>query len=292
MRTKYSIGDKVGNLLILSRASKVGNSIRWNVKCDCGTDKIITTSNLKRDAGLCRCRGSYSWGHPEKNGIGSFEYRAWTNIRKRVTSGTAKMCERWLNSYDDFLNDIGRSPGNEFTVDRIDNSKGYSPDNCRWADAKQQGRNRSNNLIIEYNGKSQCLSAWAEEFKINAHTLWVRIYTLGWDLEKSLTTSVNTRNKGRPKGPPSKRVLFPSEYISWKSMKSRCLDSKHVSYKYYGGIGVQVEESWIISFEKFLEDLGPKSNPDLTLDRINVNLGYFKENCRWADKIIQANNKK
>lgn len=76
----------------------------------------------------------------------------------------------------------------------------------------------------------------------------------------------------------------------WSSMIQRCSDPRHKSYPAYGGRGVIVCDRWK-TFENFLEDMGEA--PDaLTLDRINVDIGYEPSNCRWATWEQQANNKR
>lgn len=55
----------------------------------------------------------------------------------------------------------------DLSLDRIDNNKGYSPDNCRWVTLKEQARNMTTNVNVEYNGKTQCLKAWCEELNIS-----------------------------------------------------------------------------------------------------------------------------
>lgn len=78
-------------------------------------------------------------------------------------------------------------------------------------------------------------------------------------------------------------------YKSWSKMKERCYLESYAEPEYYRDRGITVCDRWINSFENFLEDMGER--PDgMTLDRIDVNKGYFKENCRWADSTIQAYN--
>lgn len=79
-------------------------------------------------------------------------------------------------------------------------------------------------------------------------------------------------------------------YHCWSSMKSRCLNPDNKMYKYYGGRGINVCDRWM-KFENFFVDMGEKPN-GLSLDRINNDLGYFKENCRWATDDEQGGNKR
>lgn len=79
-------------------------------------------------------------------------------------------------------------------------------------------------------------------------------------------------------------------YNSWTSMKNRCLNPHHRSYKNYGGRGVTVCKEWL-DFSVFLEDMGERPE-ETSLDRIDNNKGYFKENCRWATLSSQQRNKR
>lgn len=81
-----------------------------------------------------------------------------------------------------------------------------------------------------------------------------------------------------------------TEYNTWQSMKKRCLNVNHKYYKDYGGRGITVCNSWLNSYENFILDMGKKPNKTLSLDRINYNLGYFKENCRWVTQKEQCRN--
>ena len=80
-------------------------------------------------------------------------------------------------------------------IDRKDNNKGYSPDNCRWATRKQQLRNTRRNRQLTFKGETKCLSAWAEDFGFSAQLLWSRIVRSGWSVEKALGTPVRVVNK-------------------------------------------------------------------------------------------------
>lgn len=80
------------------------------------------------------------------------------------------------------------------------------------------------------------------------------------------------------------------EYQSWSSMIQRCTNNTRVSWKYYGGKGITVCDSWLYNFEAFLEDMGVRPE-GMTLDRIDGDKGYLPENCRWATKKEQSTNR-
>lgn len=97
------------------------------------------------------------------------------------------ICKEWME-YTDFKRWAMVSGYKQrLTLERIDNNKGYSPINCRWANYKEQANNRRNNAVIEYDGQKKTLAMWADETGINLYTLWSRINKHGWPIEKALT---------------------------------------------------------------------------------------------------------
>jgi hypothetical protein len=105
------------------------------------------------------------------------------------------ICEPW-RAYETFLADMGEPP-NGMSLDRKENDKGYDPENCRWATAKEQAHNRRNNRWITAFGKTLIMADWSREVGIREDVLCWRVSS-GWDAEKALTVPVKKiRKRGK-----------------------------------------------------------------------------------------------
>ncbi len=113
------------------------------------------------------------------------EWQSWTAMITRCENPNTKsyylygergisVCSRWRESFRNFLDDMGPRPGEGYSLDRLDNNLGYSPDNCRWATRLEQGRNRRNALRVEIDGAVRTLAHWAETTGIGYSTLYMR----------------------------------------------------------------------------------------------------------------------
>ncbi len=95
------------------------------------------------------------------------------------------VCDRWRESFEAFCADVGPCPSKSHQLDRVDNSKGYCPENVRWANFKEQANNRRGNRLIEAFGEVKTMAEWADATGLNYNTLWSRLRR-GWDFEEML----------------------------------------------------------------------------------------------------------
>lgn len=88
-----------------------------------------------------------------------------------------------------------------------------------------------------------------------------------------------------------RRRDFPNEYRAWANAKARCYNINDRNYKYYGERGIKMHPDWLDSFSAFMQHIGRKPSPELTLDRIDNNKGYEPGNVRWIDRKTQQSNR-
>lgn len=154
--------------------SKVKNG--WKLGCR-HPDPVIRAMAWRRNNLIERC---YNPKDPDYHNYGGRE----------IT-----VCDPWLDpihGFDNFLKDMGLPPAPGLTIDRIDNSKGYSPENCRWATDEEQANNKRTNRPITYNDVTKNLGQWAKFLGIQKDTLRLRL-EYGWSVEKAFTTPVRIK---------------------------------------------------------------------------------------------------
>lgn len=118
------------------------------------------------------------------------------------------------------------------------------------------------------------------------------IETLGNSLLTGRTCSCGCKNRDKLRELSTKHgKAYTSTYQTWINIKDRCLNEKNKAFKYYGGRGISVCESWLQSFENFLKDMGDKPE-GLTIERLDVNGNYEPSNCKWATWDEQRKNKR
>ena len=95
------------------------------------------------------------------------------------------VCQRWDKSYQAFLKDMGRRPEG-FTLERLDNNLGYSPENCAWVDKIAQANNKRNNQLVTYQGITKSLTRWAIDLGLKQSTVSQRFYCYKWNALEAL----------------------------------------------------------------------------------------------------------
>jgi len=133
-------------------------------------------------------------------------YEVWCGMIRRCSSRKRKdwrlyggkgvrVCRRWRRSFAAFLADLGERPSSKHSIDRRDGTKGYSPDNCRWATMKEQANNKVNNRRLTHNGVTRTLSRWADATGIHLGTLSQRVLA-GWPVERVLSKEATNLGSG------------------------------------------------------------------------------------------------
>lgn len=125
------------------------------------------------------------------------------NVYRRYGGRGIRVCDRWMTP-DNFFADMGRKPTPAHSLDRIDSNGNYEPGNCRWATAKEQGRNTSRNHFLTFNGETRCVAEWEDHLGFKQGTIKSRVQR-GWTIEQSLTLPRFATPYRGPRGPYRKR---------------------------------------------------------------------------------------
>lgn len=192
------------------------------------SDRFCSVAECTRDyyaKGFCKKHYYRAWKHGDPKYISAVpnglakrypnEHRAWKGMKERCINPNCgafaryggrgvRVCDRWLGPYGftNFINDMGKKPSYErypsgqplYSLDRVDNSGDYSPDNCRWATAREQTYNRSIAKIITINGETKTMQEWADSIG-ERYSLLQRRYSNGKRGEALIRPSRKWRRK-------------------------------------------------------------------------------------------------
>jgi len=185
----------------------------WRVRCrcECGTEKNCLTSALVNgQTTKCKDRCNVAPKHGAHcGGKATPEWITWASMKSRCRNPNAhnyaiyggrgiKVCSEWADSFEAFLEAVGRKPSLEHSLDRIDVNGHYEPGNVRWATAKEQGNNTRYNRRFEIEGKIFTATEISELTGIELNTFLKRMNS-GWDLAQAMTEPVRPRQKGTRK---------------------------------------------------------------------------------------------
>jgi hypothetical protein len=154
----------------------------------------------------------------EKHGMCfSSEYKSWASMKRRCLNPDDKhkkykgllTYQKWIDSFEEFFNDMGPKPSSKHTIERINNQEGYYPSNCRWATRSEQNKNYSQNRFLQYNGVTLCVSDWAELFDMPRHRIYQRL-DKGWSVEKALNYKIDTNGLAH-----RQQLLVKYKKIKW-----------------------------------------------------------------------------
>jgi hypothetical protein len=185
MKQEYDLtGKRFGRLVVESVQQESHTENKWVCICDCGNKSLVGRSSLMQgNTKSCGCLAEErrSKGNIKHSMHGCQEYQPWKNMWNRCTNPAGKNYEFYKDKtppdewrdFAVFKNDVGDRPSMSHTLDRVGNSMPYSPSNCRWATKSEQMRNKSNTIMVVYNGVVMPFIEACEILGLDYH------YTLG-----------------------------------------------------------------------------------------------------------------
>lgn len=203
-RFKDLTGKTFEQLVVLYYCGRAGRHSLWFCRCNCGKACVIRGRNLRSGNSVsCGCYNRESTPRRARtHGLRHTpEYEAWANMKTRCYNSRRRsyaryggrgirVCERWLHSFENFLADMGRKPGPEYSLDRYPNNDGnYEPENCRWATLAEQLSNTRRNHRVTFNGETLTITEWEQKYRFpNGVIKWRLLH--GWSIEEALSSGV------------------------------------------------------------------------------------------------------
>jgi len=204
-------GHQYGELTVLKDAGVINKTRRWLCKCSCGNTKEIIHQSLRSgDAKSCGCK-QYTkrtkHGHTKK-GKPSKEYSTWIHMKQRCidTSNPSydnyggrgiKICDKWLNSFEEFFKDVGPAPNKNSNIDRINTNGNYEPGNVRWVNKRVSSINRNTPSNNKSGVKGVCWNKKMKKWEVYISIEKYKKKTLGYytDLEAAKTIRKKAEEK-------------------------------------------------------------------------------------------------
>jgi hypothetical protein len=189
--------------------------LKWLCRCKCGVERPVLSRDLKSGKSTgCGCERMRKFRAAAlkavtKHGMTNTpEFWLWQEMIRRCQKDHRpdyprhggrgiEVCERWAESFEAFISDMGRRPFAEAIIHRIDKNGPFSPENCEWSTRQTQGRNNRTNRLVFFKGEHMPLARAAELAGINYSTVCNRVNTLGWSVEDALTRPVAHQHAGR-----------------------------------------------------------------------------------------------
>ncbi len=187
----------------LNRIEDGGRKGFGKYRCICGEIKELqdykVRSNHTKSCGCLRNEGPPKGLRTKHGKHKTAEYAVWHHMKQRCYDKNypsysewggrgIKVCERWRESFENFLADMGERPSKDHSIDRKDNDGDYEPGNCRWATRQQQHRNKRNTRSLTLDGETKTIGEWAEVTGLSTSLIWVRVFQNGWTPERALRT--------------------------------------------------------------------------------------------------------
>lgn len=206
-RVKDITGQTFGKLTVVAFSDirpKLG--AYWACLCECGRETVHRGADLRKGYIVsCGCHKAQRLrSAATTHGLSHLPiYGRWWGMIQRCSDPNhigydrygavgITVCERWL-SFENFYADMGEPPTAQHSIERRNGSLGYCTENCYWATRSQQARNTSQNHLVTFRGKTQCLAAWASDVGIKYSILHQRLTRYGWTVERALTTAPSLR---------------------------------------------------------------------------------------------------
>lgn len=205
-------GQRFGRLVVIGRGADYLTSgghkfARWRCKCDCGNIVLVKSVHLRN--GITKSCGCISAELLEKrNRVHGMRYtklyEVWKGMKSRCENPKhigfkdyggrgISVCEEWRDDFLQFYEwAVGHGYADGLTIDRIDNEKGYSPENCRWVTRAFQNAHKRNNHLIEFSGQIHTLAEWARLTGID-HTVILDRLKHGWQIARALTEKIHKK---------------------------------------------------------------------------------------------------